>query len=172
MNKILDLEICGYREISIELTARECVELKKSLDKLVLDIRSKHNDIFSEIFINSVERRDIANACDFFNDLCGSNLMIKKHVILQEKYEKLDPLDQLLESDEYQDSSAASINLKIELRLLMLALNTEHLCYTSKLLHEKPQQDSCDMDDWMPPDSFKDGTDAEQEIWNDYYSKK
>ena len=78
MTKPIDLDIYGYHEISTTLTVHEINDLYKSLIRLVQDIREMNHKIFTKSFIESIERRDIARAYDFFNELFQKDESIKK----------------------------------------------------------------------------------------------
>lgn len=171
MTKAIDLEIYGYHDISITLTAREINDLYKSLIRLVQDIRENSHKIFEKSFIESIERRDIARAYDFFKELFQKDETIKKHLLLESSYENMDALEQLMNGDEYQASCSALIDLKVELRILALAMHTRHLLHEMEFLQIEAERDNSAIDDWAPPDNFKYGTDDEQEIWRDHHKK-
>jgi len=171
MTKAIDLDIYGYHDISINLTVREINDLYKSLIRLVHDIREKNYKIFAKSFIESIERRDIARAYDFFNELFQKDEAIKKHLLLESAYENMDALEQLMNGDEYQASCSTLIDLKVELRILALAMHTRHLLHEIELLQLQEERDNSAIDDWAPPDNFECGTDDEQEIWKDHRKK-
>ena len=171
MTKAIDLDIYGYHDISINLTVREINDLYKSLIRLVHDIREKNYKIFAKSFIESIERRDIARAYDFFNELFQKDEAIKKHLLLESAYENMDALEQLMNGDEYQASCSTLIDLKVELRILALAMHTRHLLHEMELLQLEEERDNSAIDDWVPPDNFEYGTDDEQEIWKDHRKK-
>jgi hypothetical protein len=74
-----------------------------------------------------------------------------------EKYSKLDPLDQVLNFD-LRPSEVYEIEMDFQYWKYLFEI-------TDYFKEQKNDEDQYEDNNWFPPDNFRDGTDDEQETW-------
>ena len=167
-----DLGSSGLAKVDFKLLATECYEILSGLKQLYKESFNDEYEIFNRDFYKSLPHSAFIRTCNYFQELSISDHSLKSLV------EKLDnesaETDSLIFEQNSTDIASlfdtsietTEVNFTLEIQMLSIALRVlEFYAYQNRIKNNEAINEP---DDWVPPESFKLGTDGEKEIWESF----